>query len=172
MKRSLLQSVLLRMLCGGGITVLLTEIVVLINTLIVMRLTGNPQAVPLVPDYAARFENPYIALIIQVLLCGLIGMSFSGCSVIFEMEKWSLIKQAVLHFILTAIVWVPVGMFCWGLGKYKNVYISVGISILITYVITWVSRIVLLRKETREINEQLIHLRNADMREDENERSN
>ncbi len=160
MKQSLAKTVILRMFFGFAVTVTVTEIVMLINTLIVIQVTGNTQAVPLVPDYAARFPSDYVALIVQALLCGLIGMSFSGCSVLFELEKWSMVKAAVLHFVLTAAVWVPVGMFCWGLGRYKRVFISVFISIGITYATTWISRILYYRKETRAINKRLTDLQN------------
>ncbi len=165
MKRSLAKTVILRMLCGFAITVTVTEIVMLINTMIVIRLTGDTQAVPLVPDYAARFSSDYVALIVQALLCGLIGMSFSGCSIFFELEKWSMVKAAIVHFILTAAVWIPVGMFCWGLGRYKQVFISVFISISISYASMWISRIIYYRRETKAINEHLTEIHN--LREEE-----
>lgn len=158
MKRSVGKTILLRMLTSFAATVTVTELVMLINTVILIHVTGNPQAVPLVPSYAAHFSNDYIALIVQVLLCGLIGMSFGGCSVIMELEKWSMVKQALLHFVLTASVWIPVGMFCWGLGRYKATFISISISICVTYVVTWTSRILYCRKETREINRRLLDL--------------
>jgi len=160
-KQSLAKTVILRMVFGFACTVTVAEIVMLISTLMVTQTTGNAQAVPLVPDYAAHFSSPYIALIVQVLLCGLIGMSFSGCSILFEVERWSIVKAAVLHFVLTAIVWVPVSMFCWGLGRYKHVFISVFISIGITYAATWISRILYYRKETRAINKHLTDLQNS-----------
>lgn len=139
-------------------TVAVTEVLMLFNTYIAMTVTKDPQVLPLVPDYAAYFSNPYIALNVQVLLCGLIGMSFGCCSVIMELERWSMVKQAVVHFALTAVVWIPVSVFCWGLGRYRSTLVSVGISLFVTYAVTWIIRIAHCRREVRKINQRILEL--------------
>lgn len=158
MRESLALKILWRMLFSFAFTVAVSQVVMLINIEIIIHATGNVQAAPLVPSYAAHFSNPYTALIVQILLCGLIGMSFGGCSFIFEVAKWSMVKQALIHFVLTSVVWIPVCMFCWGLGRYRNTMISVCISLCFTYAVTWITRILYYRKETREINRRLMDL--------------
>lgn len=120
-------------------------------------MTGDAQAMPeLVPEYAAFFDNPFMALMVQTLLCGLIGFAFGCCSVIMEIAKWGMVRQAVVHFLLTACVWVPVSIFCWGLGRYLISFISVFLSMVFTYTVVWTCQIIICRREVARINAQLM----------------
>lgn len=122
-----------------------------------VRITGNAQALPdLVPEYAAYFENPFMALMVQTLLCGLIGFAFGGCSVMMEIARWSMVRQAVTHFALTACVWIPVSIFCWGLGRYLVSFVCVFLGMLFTYTVTWTCQIILCKKTVARINEKLL----------------
>ncbi len=132
-------------------------LILMAKTMSMVRITGDKQALPdLVPEYAAHFENPFMALMVQTLLCGLIGFVFGACSVIMDIAKWSMVRQAVVHFVLTACVWVPVSIFCWGLGRYWISFICVFLGMLFTYTVTWTCQILVCRKEVARINEQLM----------------
>lgn len=132
-------------------------IVLMIKTMSTVKMTGDAQAMPeLVPEYAAFFDNPFMALMVQTLLCGLIGFAFGCCSVIMEIAKWSMVRQAVVHFLLTACVWVPVSIFCWGLGRYLISFISVFLSMVFTYTVVWTCQIIICRREVARINAQLM----------------
>lgn len=132
-------------------------LILMAKTMSMVRITGDKQTLPdLVPEYAAHFENPFMALMVQTLLCGLIGFAFGACSVIMDIAKWSMVRQAVVHFILTACVWVPVSIFCWGLGRYWVSFICVFLGMLFTYTVTWTCQIIVCRKEVARINEQLL----------------
>lgn len=132
-------------------------LVLMIKTMSTVKMTGDAQAMPeLVPEYAAFFDNPFMALMVQTLLCGLIGFAFGCCSVIMEIAKWSMVRQAVVHFLLTACVWVPVSIFCWGLGRYLISFISVFLSMVFTYTVVWTCQIIICRREVARINAQLM----------------
>lgn len=152
LKKSLSRGVVSFALC-----VTVNIIVLMIKTVNKVNTTGNVQAMPeLVPEYAAFFENPFMALMVQTLFCGLIGFAFGCCSVIVDIARWSMVKQAVVHFLLTAFVWVPVSIFCWGLGRYLISFISVFLSMVFTYTVVWTCQIMICRREVARINEQLI----------------
>ena len=132
-------------------------LILMAKTMSTVRMTGDKQTLPdLVPEYAAHFENPFMALMVQTLLCGLIGFAFGAGSVIMDIARWSMIRQAVVHFVLTACVWVPVSIFCWGLGRYRISFICVFLGMLFTYTVTWTCQIIVCRKEVARINEQLL----------------
>lgn len=132
-------------------------IVLMIKTMSTVKMTGDAQAMPeLVPEYAAFFDNPFMALMVQTLLCGLIGFAFGCCSVIMEIAKWSMVRQAAVHFLLTACVWVPVSVFCWGLGRYLISFVSVFLSMVFTYTVVWTCQIIICRREVARINAQLM----------------
>lgn len=132
-------------------------IILMIKTMSTVKMTGDAQAMPeLVPEYAAFFDNPFMALMVQTLLCGLIGFAFGCCSVIMEIAKWSMVRQAAVHFLLTACVWVPVSIFCWGLGRYLISFVSVFLSMVFTYTVVWTCQIIICRREVARINAQLM----------------
>lgn len=147
-------------LCRGILsfsgTVTVNIFIMMGQTMSAVRDTGDVQALPLlVPEYAAHFDNLFMALMIQTLLCGLIGFAFGACSVVTEIARWSMVRQAVTHFFITACVWVPVSVFCWGLGRYLVSFISVFISMLMTYTVIWTIQIIICRREVAQINEHL-----------------
>lgn len=137
-------------------TVTVNVLIMMEKTVQTVKETGNAQALPaLVPEYAACFSNPFMALMVQTLLCGLIGFAFGACSVVTEIARWSMVRQAVTHFVLTSCVWVPVGVFCWGLGRYWVSFLSVFISMAVTYAVIWVIQIIACRRQVAQINERL-----------------
>lgn len=145
----------------GGISMVismaLSQIVVLIvNCILASR--GIYGAV-VVPDFGAHFPSEAIAMGVQNLCIGLIGFTFGAASIIFEMEKLGYLAQGIIHFIVTAAVWVPISIFCWGLGKYLTTFVSVFISFLISYGITWFLRYISCKNSVSDINKKLEELR-------------
>ena len=147
-------------LCRGILsfsgTVTVNIFILMGKTMSAVRETGDAQALPLlVPEYAAHFDNLFMALMVQTLLCGMIGFAFGACSVVTDIARWSMVRQAVTHFFITACVWVPVSVFCWGLGRYLASFISVFIGMLMTYTVIWTIQIIICRREVAQINEHL-----------------
>ena len=50
------------------------------------------------PELTTTFGSEISAVIVQALLWGFIGCAFSGFSVIWEKDDWSLVKQTVVAF--------------------------------------------------------------------------
>ena len=62
---------------------------------------------PVTPAFAARFQSPVAAVIVQLLLIGFIGAVFAACSVIFDIERWSFLKQGLIHLTITSALGIP-----------------------------------------------------------------
>lgn len=123
--------------------------------LILMAIVNKPDFLPLVPDYAAHFESEIVALLLQFVLIGITSAAFGAGSVILEIERWSLLKQSVIYFILTTVIWVPVSIFCWSIDKYTTAFISVICSYTISYIITWLVQYNLCKKSVAKINQKI-----------------
>jgi len=76
------------------------------------------------PAFAARFPSETAAVLAQLLLVGMIGVAFAGGAQIFEIERWSFLKQGVVHFLITTAVWLPISIFIWAIYKYPAAIIS------------------------------------------------
>lgn len=129
-------------------------------SIIIMAMVNKPDYLPLVPNYAARFSSNTMALMIQWILIGITSAAFGFWSIIMEFERLSLLLQSVIYFILTAIVWIPVALFCWDLGENAYSFITIVISYLISYIITWIIQYRSCKDSVNQINRKLDELRN------------
>ncbi len=95
------------------------------------------------------------AVIIQYFLTGIIGTTFAATTVLFEIDSWSLLKQTILHFIITSIVMYIAGFLCgWFPHKLSSTLIWFGIFIVI-YVIFWISFSSYYKNKVKKMNEAL-----------------
>lgn len=125
---------------------------------VITAIVNEPGFVPVVPDYAAHFDSNITALLLQFILIGLTSAAFGTGSVIMEFERWSLLKQSIVYFIVTTVIWVPVSIFCWGIDKYSTAFISILTSYVSSYVITWLIQFRLCKKSVTKINQKLIQM--------------
>lgn len=93
---------------------------------------------------------------LQPLLIGLIGFAFGAGSVLFEIERWSFLRQGAAHLALTAAVWIPVELICFR-PITPPVIASFTASAFATYAITWTVQYFVWRARVRRINEQIRH---------------
>ena len=95
------------------------------------------------------------AVIIQYFLTGIIGTTFAATTVLFEIDNWSLLKQTIIHFIITSIVMYIAGFLCgWFPHKLSSTLIWFGIFIVI-YVIFWVCFSSYYKNKVKKMNEAL-----------------
>lgn len=129
---------------------------------IIIAIVNQPDFLPLLPEYAQMFTSDFLALIVQIILIGLTSASFGFWSIIMEIERISLLVQSILYFVLTAAVWIPVAVLCWGLGTYTQSFISVGLSYLAAYIISWVLQYRYCKESVKQINKKLEEMRNEE----------
>lgn len=131
-----------------------------ILSVIIMATVNKPDFIPILPDFAARFSSETMALLVQWILIGISSAAFGFWSIIMEFERISLLLQSVLYFILTAMVWIPVSILCWDLGKDIFSFITIVTSYLVSYVITWIIQYRNCKDSINQINKKLEELRN------------
>lgn len=119
---------------------------------------NKPDFLPVLPEFADRFNSSVQAMLVQWLLIGLTSASFGFWSILMELERWSLLLQSVVYFILTTIVWVPVAVVCWGLGRYVQTFLGVVLSYLIAYTVSWTVQYRSCKQSVKQINQRLKEL--------------
>lgn len=131
-----------------------------ILSVIIMVAVNKPDFIPILPYFAARFSSGTMALLVQWILIGISSAAFGFWSIIMEFERISLLLQSIIYFILTAMVWIPVSVLCWDLGKDIFSFITIVTSYLISYVITWIIQYRNCKDSINQINKKLEELRN------------
>lgn len=119
---------------------------------LIICLAGSGQVT--IPEFAQRVGDPMTAAMVQPLLIGLIGFTFGAGSVLFEIERWSLLKQGIVHLALTAAVWIAVELICFS-PITPPAIISMGLSVAVTYALTWGSRYFIWKDQVRRLNDQI-----------------
>lgn len=107
------------------------------------------------PYLADHFDTEIAGVIIQYFITGILGAGFAAGSLIFEMDKWSLLKQTVLHFLISSIIMYFAGFFCgWFPHNLVSTIIWFAVFIVI-YIIFLISFYTYFKKKTKEINEKI-----------------
>lgn len=142
----MLKKLAVRLYNGFAITVFVDLIV----HFIVAQCVGSV----VTPSFAARFGSEAAATLAQLMLVALIGMTFAGAALIFENEKWSFLKQGIIHFVITAIVWMPIAWICWMPVSGKGMAFTI-LGWTLTYIINWVVQYCISRRDVRDINRKI-----------------
>ena len=129
---------------------LINQLVGVVRSLVV----GDGRYLPVTPDFAARFDSLATAVLIQQLLIGLVGATFAACSVIFEIERWSFLKQGLVHLTITSAVGIPICLYCW-FPRTADGATALVISWLGCYAATWLSQYLLYRHRIRALDAKI-----------------
>lgn len=119
---------------------------------------GVPVAV--FPNFAELFPLTETAAMAQIVMAGLVSGAFGGGTVIFDNPMWGNLKQGILYFLATAVIWIPVALLCWGVTEHPEARVIVIISMIITYIVMWIIRYFICKKNIEEINLTLEKMRN------------
>ena len=66
--------------------------------LLISATIGDGNYYPVTPQLIETMGNELHAVMVQTVLCGLMGAGFAMASVIWELDSWSLAKQSGVYF--------------------------------------------------------------------------
>ena len=118
----------------------------------VMLVSGK---IPMLPEYAAGFNDPVTAYITELFLIGLMSAVTSAGTIVFEFKKTGLLIQSLIYLIVMMSVWIPVACFVWGFHRYFASMVATICSFIVSYIITWGIMYRLCVKDIAEINKML-----------------
>ena len=109
---------------------------------------GDGSFYPCVPSLIERFGNELTAIIIQTVLSAVLGAGFAGCSLIWEKDEWSLLKQTSIYFLIVSGLMMVVAYFCeWmehsvkGVLSYFAIFFAIFVVVWIVQYLIWKIRI-------------------------------
>lgn len=106
-------------------------------TLGISLVIGAGNYYPCVPSLIERFGNEVTAVTVQTVLSAILGAGFGGCSIIWEKDEWSLLKQTGIYFLITSVLMMMVAYICeWMEHSVKGVLSYFGIFFVI-FVVVW-----------------------------------
>lgn len=145
------KKLLLRSLLGAPIGVLVSLIV----TIIISLCTGHGEYYPAPHELMDWCGNEITAVIIQLVCSLAIGAIGGGSSVIWDIEKWSLTKQTLIHSAVIVIGFVPLSYvlnwmphYLYGALGYIGAFIAV-------YLVMWLSIYFSVKAKIKKMNKRL-----------------
>ena len=121
---------------------------------------ANGYFVPCVPDLISTMGNELNAVIIQNILCGLLGSGFAVSSLIWEKEEWSLLKQTGIYFLAICVIMLPVAYFLhWMEHSFTGFISYFGIFVLI-FAAMWIIQFIAGKNSVKNMNKKLSEARN------------
>lgn len=122
---------------------------------------GDGKFHQVLPEFRALFENEITAVIVQMILTGIVGTVFATTSIVFEIEKWSVLKQYLVHFFITAAFWIPIVYLCWMPQNAQGILIYLA-NFLGVYVINWLIQYFIAKNDVKKINAKINALNDQD----------
>ncbi len=116
---------------------------------------------PCVPEFVSAMGNEINAVVLQAMLCGLIGAGFAASSVIWEIENWSLVKQTGIYFVIISVIMLPIAYFAYwmehsvaGFFRYFGIFAAI-------FALIWLIQFVIGKRNVRRMNENLHHVKDS-----------
>ena len=107
------------------------------------------------PKLIEAFGNEINAVIVQAILWGLFGFIFSGFSVIWEKDNWSLVKQTTIAFFVYLLPIMVIGYILkWFTFRILEVIIFISIFIFIFFII-WILIYLKTKKDVDAFNAKI-----------------
>ena len=117
---------------------------------------------PCVPDLITAMGNEINAVIIQTVLCGLLGSGFSVSSVIWEIEDWSIVKQTGIYFLIISVIMLPIAYFMYWMEHSVTGFLSYFVIFILIFAVIWIVQFIIGKKNIKRMNEKLSETRKTD----------
>jgi len=126
-------------------------------TIIISLGWGGGYYSPVVPSLIDEVGSEIGAVLVQTLLCGILGAASAAISIIWEIEHWSIVKQTGLYFLGLSTAMFPIAYFAhWmersfiGFVGYFAVFTAFFVVIWVIQYFIWKSKINAMNRNVKE----------------------
>ena len=117
-------------------------------TILISACVGTGSFYPVTPELINTMGNELNAVILQTVLCGIMGTGFAMASVIWELDSWSLAKQSGIYFLIACILMLPIAYIAgWmkhsigGFLSYVGIFVAIFIAVWLAQYLSWKRKI-------------------------------
>lgn len=124
-------------------------------TIIISAFFGNGRYLPVKPELVDFAGGEIEAVVLQLVLCMIMGAGFGAASTVWEMESWSLAKQTGVYFAAACLCMFPISYFAyWMPHTAAGVLEYIGIFLAI-FLIVWLVMYFSIKSKIRKMNESI-----------------
>ena len=128
-----------------------------IITLIISACIGDGTFYSVAPELTEKMGNELNAVILQTVLCGVLGVGFAAASMIWELDSWSLAKQSGVYFLVIGVLLLPTAHVTnWMQHSIVGFLSSIGIFVGI-FAVVWLSQYLCWKQRIKKMNDRVSH---------------
>ncbi len=95
------------------------------------------------------------AVILQALLCGLLGIGFAASSLIWEIEHWGIVKQTGIYFLIISVIMLPIAYLTYWMEHSLMGFFSYYAVFALIFLVIWIIEFIIGRYNVRKMNAKL-----------------
>lgn len=142
------KKVVIRCFIGAPMGLTLSTIITIAISLIV----GDGHYYAVVPELIADCGTEINAVLLQTICSLLYGAAWTGASIIWKIDSWSILRQTTTHLIVCSLCTFPIAYFMrWMNHSILGILSYFGIFFAIYFVI-WISQYMAIKKRIQQIN--------------------
>lgn len=139
----------------GGLGALVGVCLSFIIPLFISLIGNDGQYYPVTLEMSASLGGELNAVVVQVLVSILYGVVCGTASLVFEMDRWSLTKQTVIHLILFSSSTFIAAYLCYWMDHDFISILSYFAILLGIYVFIWVSQYISIYYQIKKMNKKI-----------------
>ncbi len=122
-------------------------------TILISICVGDGSFYPVTPELMETMGNELNAVILQTVLCGVMGSGFAMASVIWEMDSWSLARQSGIYFSVACIIMLPIAYVTnWMKHSVGGVLAYIGVFVVI-FLTVWLIQYYAWKRKIKKMND-------------------
>lgn len=145
------KKVILRGLLGFPLGIAIGYVITIVISLVV----GDGYYSPVVPTLADEVGSEIKAVVVQALLCGILGAASAAVSLVWDVEHWSIFKQTGLYFLGLSAAMLPIAYFAHWMERSFIGFIGYFAIFTAIFVVIWIVQCCIWRIKINSINNKV-----------------
>lgn len=124
-------------------------------TVIISMTLGTGEYLPVAHELSREMGSQLNAVMVQYLLAGLLGAATAAGSLAWEMERWSVTRMTVVHFLVLIFSMMPIAWFSHWMDRSASSVLSyLGIFVGV-YVVIWLAMYLPLKRSVARVAKKM-----------------
>ena len=124
-------------------------------SLLLSLLFGEGKYYPFAASLVFFTGSEVKAMLLQTTLSGILGSVFGGMSFIWEIERWSILKQTAVYFLSVSIPMMGISYLLYWMEHSLNGFLLYFLIFVMVFFVVWLFNFAIYWFKVRRINQEL-----------------
>ena len=125
------------------------------TSLLLSLLFGEGKYYPFAASLVSFTGSEVKAMLLQTMLSGILGSVFGGMSFIWEIERWSILKQTAVYFLSVSIPMMGISYLLYWMEHSLNGFLLYFLIFVMVFFVVWLFNFAIYWFKVRRINQEL-----------------